>query len=128
MKPIVVTGRIIQPNETVKKLNPHLFQAEPDGVGRLGRVAREPGQNKPLVSRPQAQPRRQGSVAVVCQIVSLRNRVCDADGSAAGGNKALQDSIARSLLIDDASETIRFEYAQCHTSGPEGTIVRIAWI
>jgi hypothetical protein len=97
-------------------------------LGGLAGPERKSNPGPALVKDAQSQPRRQGSVAVVCQIISLRHRVLDSDNNAAGGNKALQDAISRHLAIDDGSETIRFEFAQCHTSGDEGTIVRIAWV
>lgn len=63
---------------------------------------------------------------VVCvTIIALRNRKID-DDNLSSGAKALRDSIALTLGIDDGSDRIRWEYGSVRTDGPEEIIVRIA--
>lgn len=120
--PITITGRVIQPNETVRKLNPHLF-----GLGAVGGATGKPSPGPALDQNPKTFPKRKGRMACVVTLVACRHRLCDSDSNAISF-KPLQDAIARSLAIDDGSERIRFEYSQAHTTAAEGTIVRIAWV
>lgn len=126
MKPIIVTGRVIQVNETVKKLNPAIF-TESAAVGGLAAAERKQCPQPALDGDPKTFPRRKGRLAVVVTIIACRRRVLDSDNHVAGC-KPLRDIISRSLATDDGSECISFEYGQLHTTGPEGTIVRIAWV
>ncbi len=94
-------------------------------VGAVDRGQRKQDPQPALERKPQAQHKSASGLAYRVQIISCRNRLCDGDNSGSGGNKALRDAIADWLLIDDGSSQIQFEYAQLHTSGEEGTIVRI---
>ncbi len=73
-----------------------------------------------------APPKQSGKVGlgIVVTIIGLRHRPLDSDNFISGA-KPLRDAIAESLGIDDGSERIRFEYAQAHTTGEQGTIVKI---
>ncbi len=72
-----------------------------------------------------AQPRRRGRLAVLVTIIAFRRRLLDDDNNSF---KPIRDSICRSLQIDDASTTIRFQCGQQHTTGAEGSLIRIEWI
>lgn len=109
-------------NEEFRKRNPQVFGS---AVGAVATRVGEQGQVAALVKDPPRQPRRKGGLAVVVTIIACRNRLCDDDNSGMGGGKALRDAIARSLAIDDGSPRIRFEYAQAHTTGTEGCIVKL---
>lgn len=100
---------------------------EPDPLGRLVAPEREQDPRPTLEQDAQAQPRRRGSLAVVVTLIAFRRRLLDDDNNAAGF-KHLRDSISRSLQIDDASSNIRFQCGQLHTSGAEGSLVRIEWL
>lgn len=95
------------------------------GVGAVDRGQREQDPQPALEQKPQAQPNSSPRLDYRVQIISCRNRLCDGDNSGSGGNKALRDAISDWLGIDDGSSRLQFEYAQLHTSGEEGTIVRI---
>lgn len=89
--------------------------------------SQQPKPPRALERNAQAKQSRERSLAVCVQIIGLRRRRLDDDNFAAGA-KPLRDAIAASLAIDDGASAIRFEYAQAQTEGPEGTIVRIAWL
>lgn len=78
-----------------------------------------------LGKEPPAQQRSTRGLAYRVQFISCRNRLLDGDNSISGGNKALRDAVSEWLGLDDGSDAIQFEYAQLHTSGEEGTIVRV---
>lgn len=130
MNPLRVTGRILPISDATKARNPELFrrpQATPS-MGAVGAKEHKPTTGPALVADLSARPTgASGMGSVLVTITAYRNRWCDADNSA-NGYKKLQDSISRSLQIDDGSERIRFEYSQVRTDGPEGTCVRIAWL
>lgn len=96
-----------------------------DRVGTVAPAKREPDSQPALVKNKEAQPRRRGSLAVVVSLVAFRRRLLDDDNNSF---KPLRDSISRSLMIDDASTNIRFQCGQIHTTGSEGTVVRIEWV
>ena len=110
------------PSASFKRLNPALYG--PD-LGGMGGQVRECDSTAALVRHQPRQPDRKGSVAVVISLIAFRHRVCDSDNSGMGGCKALRDAIAQTLGCDDGSERLRWQYAQCHTSGAEGTLVKI---
>ena len=102
----------------VAALNPH-----------LGAVA-SPEHSKPAPTLERDLPPKQssqGGMGVRVTIIGLRRRKLDDDNFAAGA-KPLRDAIAKSLLIDDGSDRIRFEYGQVVSAGAEGSIVRIEWL
>lgn len=103
----------------VAALNPHLGAVASQVHKPTARPALEQD-----VSRGQSGSR---GLAVVVTIIAVRNVPCDPDNSR-NGYKPLQDSIARSLSIDDGSDRIRFEYGQVVSAGAEGSIVRIEWL
>lgn len=120
MKPIKITGRIIEPNETVRKLNPHLF-----GLGAVATPVRESNSKDALVESPRPQRKRKGCVEVIVTICACRPGCLDDDSLTGGGTKALRDAIAESLGYDDGDARIRFEYGQCQVVGKQGCIVKI---
>ena len=129
-QPLKVTGRVLPISAATRKRNPQLYgpvQAANPALDSMATKIHQPTARPALeqnLSRGQSSPCR---LECVVEIIALRNAVCDADNSR-NGYKPLQDAIAASLYIDDGSERIRWEYGQCHTAGPEGTIVRIAWV
>src|SRR6187397_438108 len=105
---------------------PGIREANPD-LGAVATQKHKPTPRPTLVQDAARGQSRESSLGVVVSIVAVRNARCDEDNSR-NGYKPLQDAIARTLNIDDGSERIRFEYGQMQTQGPEGTIVRIAWL
>lgn len=57
-------------------------------------------------------------------IIGFRSRLLD-DDNFRGGCKPLRDAIALWLGTNDSDKNIHWEYAQCQTSGQEGTAVRL---
>ena len=111
----------LNPNETIRKLNPQLFGPP------LGAVVRAIGQRRTqaaLESTSAKQQRRRCRVVLCVHLLSLRRRIIDDDNLVAG-HKGLRDAIARSLGLDDGDPRIRWEYSQGETRGEQGTIVRI---
>lgn len=97
--------------------------------------------NAPALDQPQAgcaeQPKVQtlergvkkrkkgtGSVAIHVSLVSYRKRLLDPDAISIS-HKAITDSIAEWLCIDDADPRVRWEWNQVQTNGPEGVAVKI---
>jgi len=123
MKPLTVTGRIIQLSNATLKRNHHLFDLDP--------VLPPVGKSSPpdaLVKSPRPQRRRRGRVEVIVTIITCRTRCLDDDNAASGGTKALRDIIAKSIGYDDGDSRIRFEYSQCQTVGQTGCLVKIATV
>jgi hypothetical protein len=120
VKPLVVTGRVLNPNETFKRLNPSLF-----GVGAVATTERKQDPAPALVKNPRPQRSRKGRVEVIVSIISCRPGQLDDDSASSGGVKALRDIIAETLGYDDGDRRIRFQYGQCETIGETGCLVRI---
>jgi len=106
---------------------PGIAKANP-ALGAVASKVRKCDTAATLVRYKPRQPNRKGKLALIVTIIACRNRLCDSDNSGMGGCKAIRDAIAESLGIDDGSERIRFEYAQAHTAGAEGLIVKIEWL
>lgn len=107
-----------------KKLNPHYF-----GVGafqpKIAQSKAEPTLDGKPPGRQTRGPGLAGStVKTRVSLTNLRRRLLDSD-NLIGGLKPLRDSIARSMMLDDADTVIDWEYGQQVTQGPEGTIVKI---
>lgn len=98
---------------------------KPAVVGRLATAVREQNPLPTLEPHSKAQPRRRGSLAVVVTLIAFRRRLLDDDNNSF---KPLRDSISRSLAIDDGSTNIRFQCGQLHTTGAEGSLVKIEWV
>lgn len=101
----------------VKAVNPDLVEVAP--------IVRKQGSQPALVKDAPKQPRRRGRLAVVVTLIAFRRRLLDDDNNSF---KPLRDAICRSLAIDDASSTIRFQTGQQHTTGAEGTLIRLEWL
>ena len=112
-----------QANETVRKLNPHLF-----GVGQLQpEVVQQKAKHALVSDTPRKQKggsRMASGVRVI--FTNARHRLLDSDNFQSG-MKAFRDSIARSLALDDSDAVIDWEYNQQLTRGPQGTIVTIVY-
>jgi hypothetical protein len=109
-------------SETVRQLNPHLFNA-----GGLG--ANKPQRATPL-GQKEARPGRSGSGPVSrpphyrVSLIAYVHRVHDRDNLIAGF-KPLRDAVARRLGLDDRDDIISWDYGQCVSATERGTIVRI---
>jgi hypothetical protein len=121
VKPIVITGRRIEPNETVKRLNPHLF-----GLGAVANPKRQQHQRSEGQDRELAQgPDRLGCRYIIT-IVSLRRRLCDGHDNLRTGAKPLVDAITSSLgFPSDDHPRLEWHYHQLKTTGQEGTAVKV---
>ncbi len=117
-------GNFDNASDSFKRRNPHLFG--------LGGVQAEVGQQK--VDRaldgesPRHAARARGMAkshrAYRVAIIAFTNREFDSD-NLIFGLKPIRDAIAISLGMNDADRFIKWEYSQHHTSGDEGTLVRI---
>lgn len=121
-------------SESVRRLNPHLFKCA--GVGGLqvpepepaecdGSRAEDPGKSpgkNGVGQGRRGQPR--GGPLYRVTLVSHRRRELDRD-NLIGGLKALRDTVADMLNIDDSEKCVDWQYAQIITRGEEGTSVRI---
>lgn len=75
------------------------------------------------VARPDS-PQAGRCRRVVVSLIALRRRPLDPDNNSASF-KALQDSIAKTLGLDDGDPRFTWQYQQMHSFGREGVIVRI---
>jgi hypothetical protein len=97
------------------------------GLGKLQSHIVE--QKGPLVGEPSSKKERRkgmvrGAPRILVSLCGCGPRLLDSDNFI-GGCKPLRDAIARWIGLDDNDSNIRWEYAQCQTSGRNGTIVRI---
>lgn len=94
-------------------------------LGAVGQSQREPAAVPPLASRPSRSKKGKSSlVRFVVTFISFRTRKID-DDNLCGGMKALRDSVAGSLGIDDGDERVLWQYCQVVTHGEPGTQVII---
>ena len=107
-------------SKTFKALNPEYFRAD---LGAVSPAQPQPAGYRPAPRAHPPQGRRPRRL-VVC-LVSFRRRLLD-DDNHVGACKYLRDAIAATIGLDDADPRLRFEYAQCRTTGPEGVLVKIS--
>lgn len=119
MQPIIITGRVIKPNETVKRLNPHMF-----GVGAVANPERKRDQRSS--GKDQELGRRPSGLEYCVTIVSFRRKRVDGHDNLRTGAKPLVDRITETLgFASDDDPRLHWEYQQVITTGQEGTIVKI---
>jgi hypothetical protein len=94
-------------------------------MGTVGYPIVQPDVSRPLDRKRRA--RQNGAVELVAIVTIIRvgYKECD-DDSLIPGAKALRDSIAASLGVDDGDKRIRWRYSQARVDdGRTGTIVKI---
>lgn len=104
-----------------------ILRDNPDLIDRVRRVETrqpQPPVAPPLDRRRPQQPRGPDGVVVRVVFVVLLRRPMDSD-NLIGAIKPLRDAVCESLGLDDGDTRIAFEYAQAHTAGQEGVIVKV---
>lgn len=93
-------------------------------MGGLLPAEREQGA-QPALERhaPAEQAHARGVVACV-SLIRCGNKTLDSD-NLLGALKALRDTIARTLGVDDGDERVRWCYGQARTEGRKGVIVKL---
>ena len=99
----------------IKRENPDAFRPRPPVVPQPARTGE---------AQTPDRPEKRTQSRVVVSIIGLRRRTLD-DDNFNGGCKALRDSIAASLGMDDGDKRLRWQYGQLRTDGREGYLVRI---
>ncbi len=122
MKPLKVTGRILNPCEGFRKLNPSLFGGP--AVGSVDAVEPKQGSTAPLAKKLPGRRGRKGRAILVVTLISCRPGLYDSD-NAVSPFKPLRDAIAAELGIDDGDPLVHWETEQCATVGSSGTIVKM---
>lgn len=84
----------------------------------------EGSMEKPKGQCPRRSRVRSGNVGVRVTLIAVRQKRLD-DDNLAGGFKALRDSIAESLGIDDGDDRVEWIYRQQVGPKPHGTIVMV---
>ncbi len=121
MKPIIVTGRVIVPNEACRKRNPHIFGSA--SVAGLQNPQRQPNQRSQGEDRQLEKSTR--GVGYRITLVSLRSKLVDAHDNLRTGCKPLVDALTASLgFASDDNPRLEWMYAQAVCAN-EGTIVKI---
>lgn len=116
---IVVGGRVLNCNETVKRLNAHIF-----GLGAVEDPKRQPDKRSQIQDRKLEE--RQAGLGYRITIISFRRKRVDAHDNLRWGAKPLVDAITTSLgFVNDDDERLQWDYQQVVTTGAEGTAVKI---
>ena len=114
-----ITGRTLTPNETTRRLNPHLYL-----VGAVETAKPEPHQRRRGEDRG-VEEGPSGVVVRVC-LVALRRRLLDRHDNMRSACKPLVDAITATLgFRSDDDPALEWEYGQQRTAGSEGVMVKI---
>jgi translation initiation factor IF-2 len=113
------------PNESLRKRNPHIYGVQINPAVRPMVPARkERNEIQTLDGGVKISKQSKGDVEIVVALIACRNREID-DDSNVYSLAPLRDAIAASLGLNDADKRIRWAYSQVIHRGTPGVIVKI---
>lgn len=93
-------------------------------MGGLLPAEREQGAQPALDQDAPAEQARPSGVVACVSLIRCGNKTLDSD-NLLGALKALRDTIARTLGVDDGDERVRWCYGQARAEGRKGVIVKL---